>query len=412
MTILVLTNKPLMTTSNGYDLRVWYLSQALRQHERLVLLHFPFQPDETPVKPDIDANDLFDEVCVTAAPEDFKPSFRRHLRLREDRFLSWGYPAFQQQVIHQISAICTKYRITTIIAFGSGLAGLLRHLAGTMKILLDVCDSMALTIERGLQLERARLTLSQRVWIKLRQARWGALEARLPGWFSQVVTINEMDTEKIRQLADTLGAKHENLSTIPNGVAADFETAYQEGPCARRGVAFWGNLSFPPNEDAVRFFYHQVFLPYLKPSGIELCIIGSQPAPWLIEASRHEPGLRLTGFVQNLRERLTDYPIMINPMRMGSGMKNKVIEAHALGLAVVSTRLGMESIDGAVAGQSYLNADNAVEFHEAIRSLLDDEPRRLRLLRSARRIVADKYTWDIVGSQWRELVTRLSAPAP
>ncbi|MBC7623637.1 MAG: hypothetical protein H7232_09650, partial [Aeromicrobium sp.] len=155
-TLLVLTNKPLVSASNGYDLRVWHLSRALRANSRLILLHFPFQPNEDTKQSDqqsLDVGHLFDEVVSTAAAEHFKPSFRRHLRLREDRFLEWGYPAFQQQVIDQINALCARYRIAKIIGFGSGLAGLLHHPSINAKILIDVCDSMALTLERGLQLQ-------------------------------------------------------------------------------------------------------------------------------------------------------------------------------------------------------------------------------------------------------------------
>ena len=273
--------------------------------------------------------------------------------------------------------------------------------------MIDVCDSMALTLERNLQLQHKRMTLAERMQATLAHTRWRTLEARLPGWFEHVVTINDMDTKKIRQLARLPDAQEDNLSTIPNGVAADFESAYQEGPCSRRGVAFWGNLSFPPNDDALQFFYTDVFLPFLKPAGIELCIVGAQPMPWLLKACRHEPLLRLTGFVEDLRACLIDYPIMINPMRMGSGMKNKVLEAHALGLAVVSTELGMESIEGAQADISYVKATDAADFDRAIRSLLDNESQRLQLLRVANRIVVENYTWKIVGSRWSELVRRL-----
>ena len=409
-TILVVTNKPLVTTSNGYDLRVWHLSRVLRPHSRLVLLHFPFEPEGAGLqcdKQDIDVHDLFDDVVATASPEQFQPSFRRHFRLREDRFLEWGYPTFQQQVIDQINVLCARHRITKIIAFGSGLAGLLRHPSVSARILIDVCDSMALTLERGMQLHRRQMTLKDRIRTTLDQMRWGRLEGKLPRWFDRVVTINDMDTEKIRQLADATGRRRDNLSTIPNGVDVGFEAAYQEDGCSRRGIAFWGNLSFPPNNDGLQFFYREVFLPFLKPAGIELCIVGAQPKPWLVQASQAEPLVRLTGFVANLRACLTEYPIMINPMRMGSGMKNKVLEAHAIGLAVVSTALGMESIEGAQAGLSYVEATSAAEFDQAIRRLLDDEDRRRGLLRAARRIVVEKYTWAIVGAQWNDLVSRL-----
>lgn len=400
MVSLVLTNRPLITNSNGYDLRVWYLCQALAQHEELVLLTLPLAQVNASDHQDIYPERIFSNIFKTASLERFKPSFMRYFRLSEECFFSWGYPEFQQSVVRQIENICNEYDIGKIVVFGSNLAGLVRVFGGRKKVLLDVCDSVALTMEREISLPERRFGLLGRLQKKMMHKRWKSLEGKAPDWFDHVVTINRMDTETIRKLS---GGKT-NLSTVPNGVDPLLEHSYLEGPCKRKGVAFWGNLSFPPNKDAVNFFYQEVYLPYLKPAGIELCIIGRDPEPWLLEAALQDKKIRLTGFVKDLRELLTEYPIMVNPMRIGSGMKNKILEAYALGLAVVSTPLGIESIEGAIAGENYMEAENPAQFFEAILGLIENEEMRLGILRSAREIVLKKYTWNIVGSQWVDLV--------
>lgn len=402
-----MTHRPLTTSSNGYDLRVWHLSEALATQEDLVLLHFPAARSQPPGITDLQPQRLFCKVVETPALECYKPRFRRHFRTREDQFFRWGYPDFQAAVVQQIDALCAAFAIGTIIVFGANLAGLVRDFSGKKKVLLDVCDSMALTLERGLLLDNWRARPREFLRDRLMLNRWSLLEGCIPDWFDQVVTINAMDTAKLRQLS----GRTDNLVTVGNGVSGDLCAAYRELPPQRRGVAFWGNLAFPPNRDAVNFFYHEVYLPWLKPAGIEFCIVGPDAEDWLVEAAAHDPGLRLTGYVDDLRTLLITYPIMVNPMRIGSGLKNKVLEAHAIGLAVVSTRLGIESVEGAAAGESFLVAEEPVHFFDAIRTLLENESLRIRLLRAARSLLLGKYTWEIIGAQWIALVRRLEMQA-
>jgi glycosyltransferase involved in cell wall biosynthesis len=402
MTVLVITNRPLRTTSNGYDLRVWHLCRAMAQQEKLVLLPLPLACVNSAVTPDLEPEHLFSAIVSAPAITAVRPSFWRILRLSEDSFFSFAYPGFQHAVSHQIEYLCAQHSVTKIVVFGSNLVGLTRRANVRKHMILDVCDSVTLTLEREQTLSKGRQSLLQRALKQLMLRRWRALEAMTPQWFDQVVTINHSDTETIRLLS----GRRANLSTVPNGIDSLWRASYQEGRCGRRAVAFWGNLSFPPNSEAVRFFYWKVYLPYLKPAGVGWCIIGRDPEDWLVRVANQDEGIRLAGYVENLRALLAEYPVMVNPMLSGSGMKNKVLEAHALGLAVVSTGLGMESVEGSTARETYLQADDASVFSSAIFELLADERLRLQLLRKARNLIESRYTWDIVGAQWLEVIGR------
>ncbi len=400
MTILVITNTPLLTLTNGYDSRVLGLCRALSAHEKLVLLVLKVSPRLTLGEAQTGEDLIFSDTFASISLADARSFPWRHFRLSEDRFFSWGYPSFQSSVEDQINHICNAQDIHKIIVFGSNLVGLTRQLRPARRMLLDVCDSVSLTVEREISIaDKRKITLDRlKKWLSL--MRWRQLEGKSPQWFDHVVTINQNDTDKIRKLS----GGRQNLSTIPNGVDPMFEHAYQEGPCMRRGVAFWGNLSFSPNQVAVQYFYREVYVPYLKPAGIEWCVIGRDPDPVLIEAAAKDSNLRLLGFVDDLRESAIDYPIMVNPMLSGSGLKNKVLEASAMGLAVVSTALGMESIDGAIAGETYMLADSPEQFFGAVLALLESERKRVEIIRAARRLMLSKYTWEIVGTQWVRLV--------
>ena len=406
MTILVITNRPLMTASNGYDLRVWHLCRALAAHERLVLLVVPLSDEMQSSDGTLSLENIFAETFTSIRIDSFKPRLFRHFRLSEDGFYQWGYPLFQKAVTAQIERVCTQFDIQKMIVFGSNLAELTKPFGEGKRVLLDVCDSVALTIEREISLQCGLRRPFAWLLKQLEHTRWKALEGSTPRWFDHVVTINQRDTETIQSLSDGRA----NLSTIPNGVAPLFEQAYLESPRRRRAVVFWGNLSFAPNRDAVRYFYEEVYVPYLKSASIGWCIIGKDPDPFLIEASIHDKNLRLLGYVEDLRKVLIDYPIMVNPMRSGSGMKNKVLEAHAMGLSVVSSPLGMESINGAMSGVTYMSAETPQQFFDAVQSLLNDECHRTAIQRAAQHLVLEKYTWKTIDAQWVDLVNQVFSP--
>ncbi|MHC5059387.1 MAG: glycosyltransferase family 4 protein [Planctomycetota bacterium] len=137
-----------------------------------------------------------------------------------------------------------------------------------------------------------------------------------------------------------------------------------------------------------------------KGKGLEWCIVGRNPETWLLDKATSCKSIRLTGYVEDLFSLVREYPVMVNPMISGSGMKNKVLEAFALNIAVVSTPLGMESIDGAVAGTHYLKADDPEEFAKSIQSLLDDEQKRSVIAKNANKLLLEKFTWERTGEKW------------
>ncbi|MCW3717573.1 glycosyltransferase, partial [Burkholderia cenocepacia] len=104
---------------------------------------------------------------------------------------------------------------------------------------------------------------------------------------------------------------------------------------------------------------------------------------------------------------LAEYPIMVNPMRIGSGLKNKVLEAFAMGLAVVSTGVGIEALGKAREGVDYVRADDPEKVATAIKLLIEDEGRRHSMIQSARKVMLEHYTWSRVARDLDALVGSL-----
>ena len=288
-------------------------------------------------------------------------------------------------------------RITHVVVFGGNLA----ELADTLhhpRVIVDICDSVSLTARREIEGSAERPTMSRRWKARLDLHRSMATEASLPHRFSHVTSVGPPDTYEIQRLAGPVS----NVLTVPNGVDDAFLGPLPE-PARHRAVAFWGNLAFGPNLEALRFFVHEVYRPVLRPAGVEFCIFGPNAPRWLNQQAEEDAGILLPGFVRDLRAGVKHYPVMVNPMRTGSGLKNKVLEAFGLGLAVVSTPLGMEALPPAQDGVHFIAAEDGASFGSAILGLLEDEPRRLAIRRAAHGLLHEHYRWEIVGSTWRTL---------
>jgi glycosyltransferase involved in cell wall biosynthesis len=197
------------------------------------------------------------------------------------------------------------------------------------------------------------------------------------------------DADKRRLLAH---APTVRTVVIPN--AADVEY-YQPRPTDRtpdgRTVLFFGLLSYAPNVDGIVHFYERIW-PLIATAHPEarFKIVGGHP-PSRLQALAG-PRVELTGFVSDLRPHLAAASVIVVPLRLGGGTRLKIVEAMAMGKAVVSTSLGAEGIEG-TAGQDILIEDDAARFAAAVNRLLTDPVLGARIGQSARRLAVHRYAW-------------------
>lgn len=169
----------------------------------------------------------------------------------------------------------------------------------------------------------------------------------------------------------------------PNGVDATLFTP-RPGAVNDRQLLFVGPLSFPPNRDAVTWFASQI-LPKL--GGVTLTVAG-EPAGFAAPA-----GVGLAGRVQDVRHMTARAGAVVVPLRSGSGTRLKILEALAMGKAVVSTRIGAEGLD-VEHDRDLLIADDADAFAAAVRRVLGDAALRARLGANGRALVQRRYRWE------------------
>jgi len=324
-------------------------------------------------------------------------SWRRLFRYSNAQFLKLSVPEYLGETRKEIQGLCEMWNIDVILCFAPGVAEIVAPIK--LPKILDYCDSATLTLERVLAHRGKDFSLLERANLNLRKLRQGALERTFVRAFDCTTTISEADKRSFIEVAQV---PHEKVSVIPNGVADEALDAGQRARDHRRSVVFWGNLDFPPNWTAVEYFFNNIYLPHLVQEGIEWHIYGRGASQSIEQIAQHE-GIFLHGYVGDLFSEVAKQGVMINPMVEGSGLKNKVLEAFACRVPVVSTSLGIEAID-ASPELHYVQADAPEEFAKAICSLLADKDYASRIAEAARSLVESKFRWSVIGDQLGSVV--------
>ncbi len=191
------------------------------------------------------------------------------------------------------------------------------------------------------------------------------------------------------------------IAVLPNGVDLDY---FQPLPDPGRPVLiFWGHLRYPPNADGIIWFCQEIF-PIVREilPDAELLVVGKEPTPDVASLTR-VPGVKVVGYVPDLRPYLSQASVAVVPLRFGTGIRNKILEAFAVSRAVVSTSVGCEGLD-VKPGVHLEVADEPRAFAAAVVDLLRSPARRAYLATNGRRIVEQAYNWNAVGRRLRALV--------
>jgi len=184
-------------------------------------------------------------------------------------------------------------------------------------------------------------------------------------------------------------------TVIPNAADVDYFKPRPTDPRPDgRTIVFFGVLSYVPNADGVLHFVKDIWPRVAAAHPDARCkIIGGRPPPSLLALAG--PRVELTGFVPDLRQHLAPAAAVVVPLRLGGGTRLKVVEAMAMGKAIVSTRLGVEGIE-AIPGRDILVEDDPAAFADAVSRLLADPSLAARIGQSARQLAVERYAWSEV----------------
>jgi len=247
-----------------------------------------------------------------------------------------------------------------------------------------------LILERCADIERAPL---KKTLFFSQAKKMKKFEGRSAVKFSACFTVSPNDKVTLSRITDGMVPIH----VIPNGVDTDYFRPGSAVSGEEESLVFTGSLDWFPNEDSVTYFCREI-LPAIraKKPNVKFYVVGKGATDTLKKLAQDDSGIIVTGRVDDVRPYIAKSKIFVVPLRIGGGTRLKILEAMAMGKAVVSTTLGAEGI-AYVENRDIILADRPQDFAKKVLSLLDDGKKRSELGTAARNFVLGWYDWDSIG---------------
>jgi len=234
-------------------------------------------------------------------------------------------------------------------------------------------------------------------WVNRREGRiLGAYERHVAGQADVSLFVSDAEASLFREMH---GFASDRVASLENGVALDYFSPNASFPALRSGergagplIVFTGQMDYRPNIEAVVDFAERS-LPRIRKvhADTRFAIVGRKPAA-AVRALCGQPGVVVTGAVDDVRPWLAEADVVVAPLRIARGIQNKVLEAMAMARPVLVSPQAAEGID-AVDGRDLVVAPDADAEAGEILTLLANPARRDAIGTAARARVEARYGW-------------------
>ena len=187
---------------------------------------------------------------------------------------------------------------------------------------------------------------------------------------------------------------------IPTGVDVEFFRPSHNVAVRPSSLVFTGSMDWLPNEDAINYFTQQI-LPLIKDSipDVSLTVVGRNPSRGLLELSKREPSIIVTGRVDDVRPHMESAAAYIVPLRIGGGTRLKIYEALAMEKPTISTTIGAEGLNISD-GEDILLADTPEDFAATVVRVLKDQSFARAVGTRGAQTVREHYGWKKVATDF------------
>ena len=268
-------------------------------------------------------------------------------------------------------------------------------------LVADVCDATCWRLRQGLRYA----PLTELPWRTLRYLEVRRIDRKILRQTPHQIYISRRDRDATPGFAP-------RSRVVPNGIDLAYWTRRTDGPDMNT-IVFTGVMSYQPNADGVLYLLKKIlprvrrFVPDLR-----VLLVGRDPPRALREAARRCPNVRMTGYVDDVRPYLEEAAVFVAPLRYASGMQNKVLEALAMKVPVVTTPRVAAGLQVEGGELPLLVADGEEKFAEHILYLLRNETARHQLAQEGRQFVETHFDWSRSAGMLEEICLEAAGLQP
>lgn len=205
---------------------------------------------------------------------------------------------------------------------------------------------------------------------------------------------NDFDVKTIISIPDRIHIDHpkkDEILIVPNGVDHEYYTPRESEK--KYDIVFTGNMAYAPNVNAVEYLANQI-LPIVwdKLPDVKLYVAGATPDPRVKKVASDK--IIISGWIDDMRDAYAQSKIFIAPMRIGTGLQNKLLEAMSMRLPCITTALANNSLH-AEKDKEILVGNNEHELAQHIITLLTDKEKADTLAQNGYDFVHRVYDWGM-----------------
>ncbi len=248
----------------------------------------------------------------------------------------------------------------------------------------------------GMKRRMEKASFFKKLIFKIEYKRLVTYEAKVFDIFDNKTIISEPDKQLINH------PDKEKIVVVPNGVDHDFfEPVKKE---KEYDIVFTGNMAYPPNIDASEFLVNEIMpLVWEKYPRVTLQLAGASPARRVQNLSNEK--VTVTGWLDDIRDAYSSSKIFIAPMRIGTGLQNKLLEAMSMKIPAITTQLANDALC-AKNGEEILVGNSSKELSDHILALLSDSELYEKLTNGGYNFVHVNHSWENATEKLNRLINK------
>lgn len=316
---------------------------------------------------------------------------------------------YSLQMQRKIDKLLDEQKFDLIHAQLFRMGQYVKKVEGPVKI-LDLCDSLALNLSRRAELD----CTPKRFLVKLEEKRVRQYEVDIMQSFDRGTVVANFDRDYLLKQDNSL-----KLSVVPMGVDLNYfhphynnidESNESNGTPTKvssdtsKNLLFTGTMNYFPNSDAVIYFCNEIYPLIQKQNpNVNFYIVGNHPTEQVSRLGENK-GVIVTGYVPDIRPYFEKASVFVAPMRAGSGIQTKNLEAMAMGTPVVTTSIGAMGLEAEI-GKELLTADTPQDFANNVNHLLENPEIQQQIGFAGRKRIEDSYDWSILVEKLEQVYT-------